>query len=196
MLCVAACGRGDDESCTDLEKARRYELEVIERWDESSRFAHEVLFDLRGVPPCTVDEVPLGMRELNITSGLAGEDCYLPKCPDDLPTPSEQVHFPGVIRASALCASTSRKTELAACEVVRDLTLERVNHRTEVFDAPVEGQLPPVVMVRRLSYGDARAAVLSCGDPGSVFPDEARRESDGRAAYECGDAWVVRLRER
>jgi hypothetical protein len=143
--------------------------------------------------------VQLKTYDWRITETMEGghyTNCYTPLCPSDFPTKSVTLSDGTYRGGSWLCVNPERKVSEQACEAARFVGLEEINRRTDPFDTPVQGELPPVVLIRKLRYGENGVDKLSCTDPSVIFPDESLMPSTTGDFYECADAWVVHLKKK
>jgi hypothetical protein len=195
LLLHAGCKLTSPPCSGDVAKGDTLQVEIIERWDESSRFA----FDDAVYPDVPDSEHPVRCGRNDVKPGqrfsfeLKEEDigiCTHLLCPSDFPTESAPYNDGSSSGLDYLCSRIGGKVRLSStCEASRAVGL-RVNISSDTFGDPQEGETPPVIL--SLRYFSAKdSANLSCDDPESVFTPDAENESN---VFECADYWVVSVR--
>lgn len=209
LVALAVCGACEEEPCRgSLEKGASLDVEIIEKWDQGSRFTFEAPseesadFSDLSLPSCQIDDVKPGSlyrwKIEDVSSGHGSSGCYEALCPDDFPTPSVSLSSNrtlGVNQGAFVCISPDRITKLDGCELGRFVGLMKGDETVDLFDEPTIGKRPPAVIVRRLVFGPENPE-LQCADPMSVFPNDAMMSDPGGDYWECADAWVVHVKKR
>ena len=181
--------------CSDqVGKGDTLDVEIVERWDESSRFAFsEEYSDPQYPATCNRNDVKPGQRfSLKLTEVSSGS-CTDPLCPVDFPTKSEPDESQPAPGFDELCRRTDRKIRVSdTCEIGRYVSLRQGNPGVDAFDEPQEGKAPPTILV--LQYTGVEGAVnLVCDSPASLFPPDAEASP---GIFVCTDYWVVSVKKR
>jgi hypothetical protein len=195
LACQVACGLPEGSCADDVDKGDELELEIVERWDESSSFTFQrgltgssaaaSCGDLAGLSAGDRFELSLDGYALSMAN-----QCSYPACAADFPAASSAHEGFGVPTRDYVCLSHDRKVSVGPdCEVHRNVYVIRLDDTVSTFATPEPGKLPPVVMTQELSFGSEG---LSCAAPEAVFPADAANES----GFRCADSWVVSLKKR
>ncbi len=179
--------------CSDQAgKGDTLQVEIVERWDENSRFAFEAR-DPQYPAICNRNDVKPGQRfRLELKEVSASRTCTDPLCPVDFPSESEPDEPQPAPGFDELCRRTDRKIRVSdTCEIGRYVSLRQTYPGVDPFDEPEEGKTPPAILVLRYT-GLEGAVDLVCDSPASLFPPDAEASP---GVFVCTDYWVVRVKK-